>query len=198
MKVLWCGEHLGAYLFKERSNEGLEVSFFRTVWSPKGVGFTAFVRFSEGTAIQSLTGLYTDNRQVTEYLCTAVLKHGKPPDNIANVVREPILLARSEQENNLPDGRVERVIIDKHVIEIRWCGVHEIVTAASCDDDDVKDTPVCYFCGVGKPDEVEIRVDDKLIGQQRFTAAKVGSKETQAFIGLSEVWTAKGDPRPKE
>ena len=44
----------------------------------------------------------------------------KPQDNIANIVREPILLARLEQENHLSDCRVKRVIVGKKVIEIRW------------------------------------------------------------------------------
>ncbi len=124
-KILWSGDHLGAYLW-DCEGMGAEVSFYRVIWSPEGVGFVAFVRFSGKTELTAMNGIYTDNKKVSDYMTSYALRRGKPLSNIENIISSPVFEAVCESENKLPFLLTERINAENGLLEIRWHGLNDL------------------------------------------------------------------------
>ena len=182
-KILWSGEHLGAYLW-DSTGKGAEVSFYRVVWSPEGAGVIAFVRFSEKTKLTAVNGIYTDNKKVSDYMTSYVLKKGKPPDNIVNVISFPIHNAVCERNNDLPCSLVEKIINEDNLLEFKWHGLKDLKYYKP---EKKENLSVSYSFLAGKVDIAEIFVQNKLILRADFNSTSYGTAST-AFTGLSEIW----------
>jgi len=182
-KILWSGEHLGAYLW-DGKEMGAEVSLYRVIWSPEGTGFIAFIRFSEKTKLTAMNGIYTDNKKVSDYMTSYVLKKGKPPDNIVNVISFPIHNAVCERKNNLPCSLVEEIINEDNLLGFKWHGLEGLKYYKP---EKKENLSVSYSFLAGKVNVAEIYVQNKLILRTDFNSTSYGTVST-AFIGLSEIW----------
>tara|TARA_B100001964_G_scaffold123851_1_gene137255 strand:+ start:95 stop:658 length:564 start_codon:yes stop_codon:yes gene_type:complete len=182
-KILWSGEHLGAYLW-DRKGRGAEVSLYKVVWSPEGTGTIAFIRFSAQTGLNTLDGIYTDKKKVLDYMTSYVFKKGKPSNNIVNVISFPVFNAVCERENNLPSSIVERIVVENNSIEICWHGLDDLKYYKP-EKSEKLSVRYCYLAG--KVDIAEIYVKRKLVLRSEF---KSGSNVNSsiAFVGLSEIW----------
>jgi hypothetical protein len=182
-KILWSGEHLGAYLW-DRKGRGAEVSLYKVVWSPEGTGTIAFIRFSAQTGLNTLDGIYTDKKEVLDYMTSYVLKKGKPLDNIVNTVSFPVYDALCERENNLPSSIVERIVVENNLLEIQWHGLNDLKYYKP---EKSERLPVRYCYLAGLVDNAEIYVKRELVLRSEFKSSS-NENSSSAFVGLSEIW----------
>jgi hypothetical protein len=115
--VVWSGENPIVSLKEDPQSEELtNVTFFRIVWSPVGIGHAAFV---STPARDSRVRGYTDNMTLGRWLRDEMLKHyahyaKKPIDRIA------LVPARFSPSGDPHEQWEERIVADNQQIRLIW------------------------------------------------------------------------------